>query len=154
MGAPWVVAAYYLVGLPLSAGLGFGAGWGVQGMVGGMLVGKLFHAAAFSALVWSTPWDAEVRRAAQRVAAERMGGTERATSNDTAAAAAELDAPLPSDAPVAAEHGASPTPAAEIGDGGASTAHDSSNLERGAVSTGARVPPKGANAYAQLHDEA
>lgn len=67
---PLCLAAYYLVGLPLSAGIGFGAGWGVQGMVLGMCVGKVCHVIAFGSLVGCTRWEEQVRRAAERVGAE------------------------------------------------------------------------------------
>ena len=69
-GAPFVIVSYYLVGLPLASALGFGAKLGVQGMVLGMLVGKLCHALSFGCLVWTTDWESEVHKAAERLAGE------------------------------------------------------------------------------------
>ena len=156
---PWVLAAYYLVGLPLSFVLGglshrsfgFGARWGPRGMVGGMVVGKLFHATAFSVLTWRTCWDAEVQKASLRVSAERAKQEAAEQSRAAAAAAAsclELEVAEGYAGDVEATPANTPerpTVARPVATGavhGARAAND------------ARVAPKAAKRYAQLVDEA
>jgi len=70
-GFPFVLAAYYLVGLPLGCALGFRADMGARGMVLGMLCGKLCHATAFVSLVLRTQWAVQLRDSAARVAGEQ-----------------------------------------------------------------------------------
>lgn len=57
------LGAFYLVGMPVAVGLGFGLGVGFCGLWIGLLVAQVSCAGLMLYVVWSTDWDAQARRA-------------------------------------------------------------------------------------------
>ena len=78
-GAPWVIVAYYLIGLPTACVLAFSAKQGAAGMVSGMLIGKCSHALAFGWLTARTDWEVAAANAARRVKEEAAAAAAGAT---------------------------------------------------------------------------
>jgi len=75
IGSYVVFFSYFLVGLPISVGLGFnwsqanrtGDGWGILGLAAGTTVGSILHCLLYAALVWRTDWPKEAQEVALRL---------------------------------------------------------------------------------------
>jgi len=75
MGAATNMVAYWLVGVPLALGLAFrGPKLGLPGLLIGMACAVTIAAIAFAVQLRRVDWDAESRRALQRVEEERQAG--------------------------------------------------------------------------------
>ncbi|KAL5117932.1 hypothetical protein ACEQ8H_004251 [Pleosporales sp. CAS-2024a] len=61
--------AYYMVGLPISFGTGFGAGWGLYGLWSGPAIALGIVAAIEGVFIWKTSWERAVEAAKLRNAA-------------------------------------------------------------------------------------
>lgn len=57
------LGAFYLVGMPVAVGLGFGLGVGFCGLWIGLLVAQICCAGLMLYVVWNTDWEAQARRA-------------------------------------------------------------------------------------------
>ncbi|KAL0910178.1 hypothetical protein M5K25_021126 [Dendrobium thyrsiflorum] len=57
------LGAFYLVGMPVALGLGFGLGVGFCGLWMGLLVAQICCAGLMLYVVWNTDWEAQARRA-------------------------------------------------------------------------------------------
>jgi len=77
-----VFVAYYVVGIPVSIGLAFGARAGVAGLVVGGTVGTIVHSLALMYIVLTLDWDAEIERARER---ERLYSARRLKSTPSEA---------------------------------------------------------------------
>lgn len=61
-----------MLALPLGITLAFKAGWGLLGLWVGQVIALFIVGLSEYAVVWlGTDWDKEIRKAAERVAAER-----------------------------------------------------------------------------------
>ena len=77
-----VFVAYYVVGIPVSIGLAFGAHAGVTGLVIGGTVGTIVHSLSLMYIVLTLDWDAEIERARER---ERLYSARRLKSTPSEA---------------------------------------------------------------------
>lgn len=96
IGSYVVFFSYYLVGLPISIGLGFnwsqanrtGDGWGILGLAAGTTVGSVLHCLLYAALVWRTDWPKEAQEVALRLRSITSSKEKKTrTTADEAAAA-------------------------------------------------------------------
>ncbi|KAG0488453.1 hypothetical protein HPP92_007264 [Vanilla planifolia] len=68
----WSVGGFYLVGLPLAAGLGFGKGYGLCGLLLGFVAGIVTSAGLLGVLVARVDWIGEAGEA-RKLASEEVG---------------------------------------------------------------------------------
>ena len=66
IGGPANLIAYYVISLPLSLGLAFGAGWKLEGLWIGVTVGLVVVSAIEYIYLWRTNWHDAAREAASR----------------------------------------------------------------------------------------
>ncbi|CAM1511402.1 Fc.00g089150.m01.CDS01 [Cosmosporella sp. VM-42] len=66
IGGPANLIAYYVISLPISLGLAFGAGWKLEGLWTGVTVGLVVVSAIEYVYLWRTNWDDAAREAASR----------------------------------------------------------------------------------------
>lgn len=84
-GAPVVVVAYFVIGVPVSYVCGYTLKLGIVGLIVGRVVGKVCQLLFYSILVIRTDWDEQVQRAStvlDAMAARKPEPTELAVSHD------------------------------------------------------------------------